>query len=108
MAATSTQTAATNNPSQNLSGIINGPVNTQFHYHAPPERPETPPNSLIVIPFSRDADFVERATIDQIHQKCAVSGSRIALVGLGGVGKSQLAIEYAYQTRDRSPETWVF
>src|SRR6266536_6154478 len=23
-------------------------------------------------------------------------------------GKSQLAIEYAYRTRERSPETWVF
>ncbi|KAH7317796.1 hypothetical protein BKA65DRAFT_483263 [Rhexocercosporidium sp. MPI-PUGE-AT-0058] len=37
-----------------------------------------------------------------------LKGSRIALVGLGGVGKSQLAIEYAYRTRYRSPETWVF
>jgi len=32
----------------------------------------------------------------------------VALVGLGGVGKSQLAIEYSYQVRERSPETWVF
>ncbi|KAH7364016.1 putative kinesin [Rhexocercosporidium sp. MPI-PUGE-AT-0058] len=87
---------------------INGPVNTQFHHHAPPERPETTPNPSIVIPFSRDADFVERGILDQIQQKCAVSGSRTALVGLGGVGKSQLAIEYAYRTRDRSAETWVF
>lgn len=46
--------------------------------------------------------------LDQIHEKCAVLGSRTALVGLGGVGKSQLAIEYAYRTRDYSPETWVF
>jgi hypothetical protein len=52
-----------------------------------PERLETPPNPSIVIPFSRDTDFVERGIIlDQIHQKCAVSGSRTALVGLGGVG----------------------
>ncbi|PVH70498.1 TPR-like protein [Cadophora sp. DSE1049] len=63
----------------------------------PAEQPEAPPNPSIVIPFSRDADF-----------KCAISGSRTALVGLGGVGKLQLAIEYAYRTRDRSPETWVF
>ncbi|KAH8779131.1 P-loop containing nucleoside triphosphate hydrolase protein [Hyaloscypha sp. PMI_1271] len=91
------------------AGIINGPANTEFHYHAPPERPETPPNPSIIIPFSRDADFVERGTIlDQIDQKCAVLGSRTALVGLGGVGKSQLAIEYAYRIRERSPDTWVF
>ncbi|KAH7418767.1 hypothetical protein BKA64DRAFT_590888 [Cadophora sp. MPI-SDFR-AT-0126] len=89
-------------------GIFNGPVNAQFHHHTSPERPETPPNPSIVIPFSRDTDFVERGVLDQIHQKCDVLGSRTALVGLGGVGKSQLAIEYAYRTRDRSPETWVF
>ncbi|PVH73200.1 hypothetical protein DL98DRAFT_431749 [Cadophora sp. DSE1049] len=69
---------------------------------------ETPPNPSIIIPFSRDEEFVDRATLDQIHQKCAIPGSRIALVGLGGVGKSQLAIEYAYRTRERVPETWVF
>ncbi|PVH69017.1 TPR-like protein [Cadophora sp. DSE1049] len=72
------------------------------------EQPETPSKPSIVIPFSRDTDFVERDILDQINQKCAVSGFRTALVGLGGVGKSQLAIEYAYRTRDRSPETWVF
>ncbi|OBT39371.1 hypothetical protein VE00_10239 [Pseudogymnoascus sp. WSF 3629] len=83
--------------------------NPTFNNYAAPERLETPPNPSIVIPFSRDTDFVERGVLlDQINQKCAVLGSRIALVGLGGVGKSQLAIEYAYRTRDRSPETWVF
>ncbi|KAM3082319.1 hypothetical protein ACMFMG_004763 [Clarireedia jacksonii] len=87
-------------------GTFNGSVNAEFHHHAPPERSETPPNPSIVIPFSRDTDFVERGTLlDQIYQKCTVSRSRTALVGLGGVGKSQLAIEYTYRTRDRSPET---
>ncbi|KAH6672830.1 hypothetical protein B0J14DRAFT_627313 [Halenospora varia] len=87
--------------------IINGPVHTKFHHHATSERLETPPNPSIVIPFSRDTDFVKQGMIlDQIHQKCAVSGSQTALVGLGGMGKSQLAIKYAYQTQDLSPETW--
>jgi hypothetical protein len=36
------------------------------------------------------------------------SGRRVALVGLGGVGKSQLAIEYAHRIREAQPETWVF
>lgn len=40
-----------------------------------------------IIPFRRDPDFVDRgATLDQIHQKCALPASRTALVGLGGVG----------------------
>ncbi|KAH8732075.1 hypothetical protein GQ44DRAFT_670901 [Phaeosphaeriaceae sp. PMI808] len=89
------------------AGIINGPVSTEFHL--PPERLETPPVPLVVIPFSRDRDFIEPGTIlKQIDQKCVVPGLRTALVGLGGVGKSQLAIEYAYRTGERSPSTWVF
>ncbi|KAF2023084.1 hypothetical protein EK21DRAFT_105485 [Setomelanomma holmii] len=89
------------------AGIINGEVKPTIYL--PTERPETPPPPSIVIPFARDADFVERGTIlERVRQRCAASGSRVALVGLGGVGKSQLAIEYAYRTREQSSDTWVF
>ncbi|KAF2805782.1 putative kinesin [Mytilinidion resinicola] len=87
------------------AGIINGPV----HHHPPPERAETPPNPSCAVPFRRDPDFVDRGTLlDQIRETCSAPASRIALVGLGGVGKSQLAIEHCYQTANRSPTTWVF
>ncbi|KAJ3495526.1 hypothetical protein NLG97_g3331 [Lecanicillium saksenae] len=71
------------------------------------KRPETLPS--ILIPFGRDRDFVERGDIlDKIEHSCGLPGSRTALVGLGGVGKSQLAIEYAYRTQERFSDTWVF
>jgi hypothetical protein len=55
-----------------------------------PERPETPPTPLSTVPFRRDPDFVSRDTLlDQIHEKISVPGSRIALVGIGGVGLVQ-------------------
>ena len=41
-------------------------------------------------------------------QRCSQPAGRAALVGLDGVGKSQLAIEYTHRTRERSPNTWVF
>ncbi|KAF1929478.1 uncharacterized protein M421DRAFT_45945, partial [Didymella exigua CBS 183.55] len=72
------------------------------------ERPETPPQPSCSVPFRRDTDFVDRATLlDQICERCSAPASRVALVGLGGVGKSQLAIEHCYRTTKRSPQTWV-
>jgi hypothetical protein len=51
------------------------------------ERPETPPQPSCFVPFRRDPDFVDRGTLlDQIRERCAAPASRVALVGLGGVG----------------------
>lgn len=51
------------------------------------ERPKTPPIPFEKIPFSRDADFVNRESLlAQLHEKVGVPGARVALVGLGGVG----------------------
>ncbi|TKA78941.1 hypothetical protein B0A55_09240 [Friedmanniomyces simplex] len=78
------------------------------HVHIAPERPETPPKPSSNVPFRRDPHYVERATLtDQLRAKLLVPAGRAALVGLGGVGKSQLAIEYARQLRQQSSQTWV-
>ncbi|GLI80274.1 hypothetical protein PoHVEF18_008627 [Penicillium ochrochloron] len=88
-------------------GANSGPINANLYSGT--ERPETPPSPLLKVPFRRDPDFLDCGILDnEINQKASVPGSRVALVGLGGVGKSQLAIEYSYRVRDRSPTTWVF
>ncbi|CAI7579949.1 unnamed protein product [Penicillium pancosmium] len=90
----------TNNPTKIKTRLTNS--------RCPSERPETPPNPLSTVPFAHDPDFVCRITLLQsIHEKGSNPGSRIALVGLGGVGKSQLSIEYSYQIRSESPEIWA-
>ncbi|KAJ4332642.1 hypothetical protein N0V95_009612 [Ascochyta clinopodiicola] len=72
-------------------------------------RPNASPRPSCVVPFRQDPDFVDRGTLlEEIRKKCYAPASRVALVGLGGVGKSQLAIEHCYRTSERSPETWVF
>ncbi|KAJ5464920.1 uncharacterized protein N7458_000606 [Penicillium daleae] len=74
-----------------------------------PERSEPRPEPLSTVPFPRDPDFVGRnETLGQIHEKASIAGSRLALVGLGGIGKTQLAIEYCHQVRQRTADTWIF
>ncbi|KAF9772959.1 hypothetical protein IL306_009286 [Fusarium sp. DS 682] len=78
-------------------------VMARFHSRSKPS---------MMIPFQRDNAFVGREDIVARiaeHDKTATrSHSRVALIGLGGVGKSQIAIEYAYRVKDSAPQTWVF
>ncbi|KAI1181394.1 P-loop containing nucleoside triphosphate hydrolase protein [Nemania serpens] len=104
---------ATTNSVRNLEVSGDGKVHVGNIYNAVPERPETPPKLSFTIPFRRDNDFVERKIIlDRIYQACMEPASRVALVGLGGMGKSQLAIEHVYRVRDKltqeNKEAWAF
>ncbi|CRK05724.1 hypothetical protein BN1708_009720 [Verticillium longisporum] len=54
-----------------------------------------------LIPFPRDHAFVDRPDIfDQIDERCCSPGGRAVLVGINGIGKSQLAIECAYRKKE--------
>lgn len=63
-----------------------------------------------MVPFNRNPSYVDRAHLDQIKnglfRKEAMS--RAALCGLGGVGKTQIAIELAYQAQEQFPDCSVF
>ncbi|KAL5351765.1 hypothetical protein ACLOAV_003626 [Pseudogymnoascus australis] len=60
-----------------------------------------------------DSAFVGREDIlleidKKLEQAASQKHSRVALVGQCGIGKSQIAIEYAYRLRESAPQTWVF
>ncbi|KAJ6781734.1 hypothetical protein PWT90_05231 [Aphanocladium album] len=62
-----------------------------------------------VVPFSRDPNFVSRPAIQtRIHELFQGDTTRFALIGMGGFGKSQLAIEFAHEVNHSSPERSVF
>ena len=66
-----------------------------------------------MIPFTRDKDFTGRKEIvqkllDGIENQVPTYQLRAGLVGMGGVGKSQIAIEFAYRLREVKPRHSIF
>ncbi|KAK7193328.1 phosphorylase superfamily protein, partial [Paraphaeosphaeria sporulosa] len=64
-----------------------------------------------IVPFQRNPHFVGRST--EIAQVDGLLSSktrceRVAIIGLGGVGKTQIALEYAHRLRERQPDCSVF
>ncbi|KAF7508514.1 hypothetical protein GJ744_009227 [Endocarpon pusillum] len=68
--------------------------------------------SIFTVPIRRHLQFVGRVAelhrLDQIFGSDTREGRRLAIVGLGGVGKSQIALEFAHRCRERDPNTSVF
>ncbi|EMT67651.1 Kinesin light chain [Fusarium odoratissimum] len=61
------------------------------------------------VPFDRDNDFVARPDMTAwLRDKYSSSTGRMALVGMGGFGKSQVAINFAYSINDEASDFNIF
>ncbi|KAF4951691.1 hypothetical protein FGADI_7285 [Fusarium gaditjirri] len=63
------------------------------------------------IPFTKNPRFTGRTTIlSALEDKFfgPDQGQKMALVGLGGVGKTQIALHFAYQIKEKRPEYSIF
>ena len=72
---------------------------------------KVPQKPLYYIPFSRNAHFVgRRDQLDALKEKLFIDShcQNIAIVGLGGVGKTQIALELAYQVKETHANCSVF
>ncbi|OHW99942.1 phosphorylase superfamily protein, partial [Colletotrichum incanum] len=62
-----------------------------------------------VIPLEKNRRFIERAGISDLKRMLFDQKSQtVALVGLGGVGKTQIALDIAYWVKDNKTEYSVF
>ncbi|RGP69012.1 kinesin light chain 3 [Fusarium sporotrichioides] len=63
----------------------------------------------LMMPFTPDPDFVHRPTLEKwMHGQYNKPNQRMALVGMGGFGKSQLAIQFAHHVYTNKSGTSVF
>ncbi|TVY85502.1 Kinesin light chain [Lachnellula suecica] len=75
-----------------------------------PSEAETEPKPLFNVPHERNPDFVGRSV--SFAQLFGIwkpgSKGRIAVVGLGGTGKTEFVVEFVHRIRDVSPKTPVY
>ncbi|KAF5859640.1 hypothetical protein ETB97_002551 [Aspergillus alliaceus] len=76
-----------------------------------PQNRDASRNPYLMIPFRRNPRFVGRQ--DEIHKledliSVPDGPKKLVISGSGGVGKTQIALELAYRTRDRDPECSIF
>lgn len=71
----------------------------------------TDPDGLWLVPFSRNERFVGRESeLGELSRRLASDDSckRVAIFGLGGIGKTQIALEFAHRRRAQMPSCSVF
>lgn len=85
-----------------------------YHHSTGPNMPSvvrSHANYLFTVPFPRDEKFIGREQAFASMKEQLQKQRRMALSGIGGVGKSQIAIEYCYRFRDEFPEShvlWIY
>ncbi|KAL4935266.1 hypothetical protein BDV06DRAFT_217551 [Aspergillus oleicola] len=82
-----------------------------LEYWVPANHKDAHRNRYLMIPFSRNPHFVDRQKeIWEIEDFITMPDGpkKLAITGLGGVGKTQIALELAYRMRDREPECSIF
>ncbi len=78
-------------------------------FHLDAEGVEWPGVALFTVPFPRNERFVGReAELAELHRllgerQGAIGITPAGISGMGGIGKTQLAVEYAYRTHDAYP-----
>ncbi|KAM0355575.1 hypothetical protein ACHAP4_007556 [Fusarium culmorum] len=105
----STRRDISHNAFNDHTRINQGDIHNHVHYSSP--RPTPHAGVIRVIPYPRNEDLVHRRDlIDKLDEllPSTPESCSAALWGLGGSGKTQIALNYAYRRCDTDPEFCVF
>ncbi|TVY38157.1 Kinesin light chain [Lachnellula subtilissima] len=73
------------------------------------ERDNSQIKPLFLVRYPKEKDFIGREDIMlEISRRFEQNVPRVAICGIGGVGKSRIAIEYSYQYKDQHPTFHIF
>ncbi|KAF9887417.1 hypothetical protein FE257_010272 [Aspergillus nanangensis] len=91
--------------------IIRASATKAFLEYWPSHREDTTKKRHVMIPFRRNHHFVGRQ--QELHDSEKLMSmpngpKKLAIFGLGGVGKTQVALELAYRMQDRDAECSIF
>ncbi|KAL4970221.1 uncharacterized protein BDV14DRAFT_186687 [Aspergillus stella-maris] len=82
-----------------------------LEYWMPANRQDASKDRHVMIPFARNPHFMGRQEeIQEIKDMMTVPDGpgKLAIIRLGGVGKTQIALELVYRMRDREPGCSIF
>ena len=92
-----------------VQGRLEQPVEPPPYEKLPQPAPKPKLNPIWTVKYDFEADFVGRdGIIGTIEGQLTENNRRAALAGIGGVGKSRIAIQYSYRYRQLHPKSHIF
>ncbi|KAK2056298.1 kinesin light chain [Colletotrichum caudatum] len=79
-----------------------------FFFHLPVAMEESVQPRHFIVPFTRNRDFVGREIfLEELREKLCINDGpqRTTVIGLGGIGKTQVALQMAFWFKENRP-TW--
>lgn len=92
-----------------VQGRLERPVEPPSYENSLQSAPEPKMNPIWTVKYDLEADFVGRDGImSTIEGQLTEGNRRAALAGIGGVGKSRIAIQYSHRYRQLHPKSHIF